>query len=130
VVPAKNWPNFLKTVSADPLVEASADKQRWSVDKNCSTLKTSTFRKTLTGIPGDPKETLPALPNSFNDNYFSNYRRYSAAKLWSDFRGVKAVNDGSAQAPATYYSGAGGSPQTTKRVVIRAIWSHNQGTQR
>jgi hypothetical protein len=126
------WPAFLKTVRAKPFADAddpfAADPvlALWSVDAHCSTLKTAGYQKTARRLAVDTKESASPA-NKWNDTYDSNYQRWSAAKNWTDFRGVKNKNDTSDQAPSKYYIPG---PQTTKRVVIRSLWSHNQGINR
>ena len=158
VTPNMRWPEFMKKARTtdDPNQTPQGSivvnsKQSWfySMDSKCSTLKTQHgwqygINKTGKYDWSDPLETIPTNitnrartaaevdsvynrwgdPNKSPDTWFDPnwgrcYQWESAARNWNDFRGVRKDDHDA------YYKGAS---QNTKRVVIRGVWSHNQGT--
>ena len=126
----KRWPTLLKTVKADPKLEANAGLRRLSMDKNCSSLRVEMKPRAhyanqtgaFTGAANPVNQQANSWQDHWRDANNSRYRRMSAAPLWLDFRGVRDVD-----APA-YYANSG--PRVDKRIVVRAVWSHNQGINR
>ena len=151
------WPEYLKKARTTDAAGATgqqfkaqfpAEEESWfySMDTKCSTLKTMYNSKTSKFDGSDAKEQIPdnqfQLPRGSVDNWNlwrntanspdcwldpdwgRSYQNESAARNWTDFRGVRKDHIGA------YYTGtpAAGGTQTTKRVVIRGAWSHNQGT--
>jgi hypothetical protein len=127
------WPAFFKTTPAEPNDPKYVASGIYSMDKFCSTLKTLHPKKTKfpkqVGQQVLPITPLaPAGPGSAGQDHWSDngdnssrYRRTSAAKIWTDYRGVSATD-------AIPYYRTGGS-SVPGRVVVRAIWT-NQGVNR